>query len=192
MVSYNPKLHTASQLQTRTSELPCFPGYFCEPHWFSMGLTEIYRVTLIVMEHRSFTKCKGELWVSVGGYLRENSMWYFRHVIFYHTVTLGKGSETTASCVMYPLKLKRDSSAINFLHPVCASENFQWILISMMRPIPSALGPLKIMVHGSSRPLKKEITLNVCLGVGTTPFTIWAMSLWQKPCTDGILIGAIC
>ena len=158
MVSYNPKWHTASQLQTRTSELPCFPGYFCEPHWFSMGLTEISKVTLTGMEHRSYfdlTKCKGELWMSAGEYLGGNWLWYFGHVIFYHTVTLGRGSEITMFCVIYPLKLKRDASAFNCLRPEDASENFQWILTSMMRPIPSALGPLKIMVHGSSRPLKK-------------------------------------
>ena len=27
------------------AELPCYPGYFREPHWLSMGLLEISRVT---------------------------------------------------------------------------------------------------------------------------------------------------
>ena len=33
----------------RISELSSYPGYFQEPHWFSMGLLEISRVTLIGM-----------------------------------------------------------------------------------------------------------------------------------------------
>ena len=75
---------------------------------------------------------------------------HFRSIIWY----CNRDSEIAASCVIYPLNLKRDSSATDYYFGTC-------IRISVMGPIHSALEPIMIMVHGSQRPIRKSIILNL-------------------------------
>ena len=61
-----------------------------------------------------------------------------------------RDSEITASCVMYPSKLKRDS-----LGTCLFFQNFRCIKASRVGPIPSVLGPITIMACGPQGPMKK-------------------------------------
>ena len=61
-------------------------------------------------------------------------------------------SEIAASCVIYPLNLKRDSSATNYQRPGDTSWNLRRIKTSMIGPIPSVLGPIRIMARGPRDP----------------------------------------
>ena len=101
--------------------------------------------------------------------------------------TTYRDSKIATSCVIYPLNLKRDSSATNYLRPGDTSENFQCLKISMMGPIPSALGPIRIMAHGSQGPIRMSIILNLC--TYTHVHILWdilyhtrplALTLWYR------------
>ena len=147
-------------------------NYFMQTSKYTLVMTTPRLKTLFSLEGYIWAPIYVSTRAWLMGDIANNMSWFLRVALWaimwliYYCITVhlsqcqwsnheSRDSEIAASFVIYPLKLRRDSSATNYLRLGDAYKKFQWIKSSVIGPIPNALGPIKIMALGSQVPMRK-------------------------------------